>query len=177
MDIAASELQNMLSINRRPMAEANIFHENIGLSGAATDNPEEGEKECGLLIENMVRDSERALALIERSVESTQERFLEDLRPRLSGIGINLDERMVLSLTENGELLMEGAFSGVDDMEKIADVSRDFSDRFRCLAAMAAIMNKLELACEALRRVSGEDAPAPIYKACLKGRLSHFYMS
>lgn len=118
---------------------------------------------------------------IESAMENLQDIFVAALHEHLQHCGISADTRFVLSLSECGQLIAEGSPALTDALQKALDDKPALSTLFQQIRARAVILQGIEdiqSGLNACREPAGQDANKlfAVYKICLKGPLSHFYL-
>lgn len=119
--------------------------------------------------------------IIEKKMEFLQENFVQILHDQLEKGRISLDMRLVLTLSPQGYLIIEGEGDFADAVQEILSLNPVLSILFAQIRARAVMLQGLEHLQSglgvSLAPQGGEEEPIlPQYKMCLKGTLSHFYL-
>ena len=114
---------------------------------------------------------------LERALDLLQEAFLLELHEQLERAGFVLKERLEISLAENGELQLKSGMIDNDELRQAVAASFLLPSLFHRLHRLTLTLRGVEYI-----RAAGESAGGPVaddvplYKICLKGPLSHFYL-
>lgn len=118
---------------------------------------------------------------IEGAMENLQDLFVTALHEHLQHCGISADTRFVLSLSEYGQLVVEGSPTLTSTLQKALDDKPSLSTLFQQIRARAVILQGIEdiqsglNVCNDLSDQETSNLFA-VYKICIKGPLSHFYL-
>lgn len=118
---------------------------------------------------------------IENTMENLQNVFVEALHEQLQLCDIAHDTRFVLCLSEEGQLTVEGKGAATLPLQHAIDAKPSLSVLFAQIRARAVLLQGIEDIQSGLNACldrGGHDAQAScaVYKICIKGPLSHFYL-
>ena len=123
----------------------------------------------------------RVLERLEDEIERLQEEFIDVLFSEVEARGIKLDSRLHITISEEGELVVEGDEADTEKLQQLLAERATLTGSFRQLARLSLLAHGLDLACRAERALEdaddGDFTPALAhYHAYIKGALSHFYI-
>lgn len=118
---------------------------------------------------------------IENTMENLQDIFVTALHEHLQLCNIATDVRFVLSLSEHGQLLVEGGAALPETLQKALDDKPALSTLFHQIRARALILQGIEdiqSGLNACLKPTSQNTHnlLAVYKICIKGPLSHFYL-
>lgn len=118
---------------------------------------------------------------IENTMENLQNVFVEALHEQLELCDMAHDTRFVLSLSDEGQLLVEGNGATTLPLQHAIDAKPSLSVLFAQIRARAVLLQGIEDIQSGLNVCldhSKQDTQTScaVYKICIKGPLSHFYL-
>lgn len=118
---------------------------------------------------------------LERTMENLQDLLVQSVQDTLASCEISPNERLVLRLSAQGDLMLEGEGPVVKMVQNSLDASPLLTSLFRQIQARAMILQALDDIKAGLEVCFDQHAGdlysrAPVYKMCIKGTLSHFYL-
>ncbi len=136
--------------------------------------PVNQEEQALQVVEHCLRTfGPEAMQELESHVEQLQEEFLAHLNTLLLEKNINLNEKLVLNLSNENVLVLQ-CQEQEEALLAILGENDVLHERLQELRAMALLAHGLQYA------ISARDAKAAAnlaeYNVCVKGKLSHFYL-
>ncbi|MCR4666244.1 MAG: hypothetical protein K5657_03000 [Desulfovibrio sp.] len=117
---------------------------------------------------------------LEKQLDTLQEAFIALLSKEMKRVGVHLENRLHLSLSEEGDVVVEGEDNDTDKVQEILSHSSELQSRFRELAHLTLLSQGIDMVCQAKAALEGNARCfSPIfshYHAYIKGSLSHFYL-
>ena len=126
-------------------------------------------------------EGRQILDSLEAQIENLQEKFISLLTTEIQKGGIRLENRLHISLSEKGDMIVEGEDEETDTIREIFSQSHLLKKRFKELAHITMLSHGVDVLCQAQEALdeAGEEAAGPVfshYHAYIKGPLSHFYI-
>ncbi len=134
---------------------------------------------------HMLRDFESSgrglVEALELRLEAMQEAFMMQLQSCMKDQLLELDDRLLLYLSHNGDLVVESKDQDAEKMCRIIAEHPALQKYFHTMAKVALLAHGLSVASHAqcaLKTKTEDEAGAVFsrYRMCLKGSLSHFYV-
>ena len=170
--------QNYLADMVNMQTDAASEKASAGSAGDGADaRPFEGRAFQAL--QSLEQDGPELLLALEERLDAMQETFMRQLLGQMAENNTELEERIHLQLSPDGELVVEG---NDRDSEKVCDIiAREPALRrnFKKLAKTAMLSHGVEVARQACASLDDTSADNPLfghYHMYLKGALSHFYV-
>lgn len=175
---AINDIKNMLNVRMYGDELAQESRSQAARSVLAADMPMENLKP----LQDFIREHGIHLSgSIESTMENLQDIFVAALHEHLQEAGISADIRFVLNLSENGQLFVEGNTAMAEALQKMLDDTPSLSILFQQIRARAVILQGIEDIQSGLDvcfepSSQGANSLFAVYKICIKGPLSHFYL-
>lgn len=133
-------------------------------------------------LRTLTHGGEELSRALETRLDDLQESFMAQLHSQLAAGRLNLEDRLHLSLSPEGRLVVEGSENDADKLCELISRKPALQQRFQELSRLAMLSHGVEVvrqAHNALTDVNIDAADNPLfsrYHICLKGSLSHFYV-
>lgn len=119
--------------------------------------------------------------VLEKTMENLQDIFVVGVQDTLASCGVSADERIVMRLSPEGQLCVEGEGAVAQVVQSSLDANPLLNSIFCQIQARAMILQALDdvkVGLDVCLDLGGQEllSQAVVYKMCLKGTLSHFYM-
>ncbi len=169
-------MKNISNAINTMLHTADLSSEHVDISQERNATPlHAGEEEQAYkVIDHCISTfGEEALHELQQHIEFLQEDFLAHLYARLTEKNLQLDEKLILSLTAENTLFLQCQEHEEALLAALGE-DTDLLKRLQDLRAIAFISQGLLY----IRNAKEEkpDASLAEYKVCLKGKLSHFYL-
>uniref|UniRef100_B8DJM1 Uncharacterized protein n=1 Tax=Nitratidesulfovibrio vulgaris (strain DSM 19637 / Miyazaki F) TaxID=883 RepID=B8DJM1_NITV9 len=140
-------------------------------------------------LEDISERGGNVLETLEQNVSDLQEGFLDTLSDRLDAAGVSLDEKLTLSMDDEGALSVLGDHPDKARIEQALSDAPELSSAFGELASQSELIRDIR----SLRRVvttrvgaaaydavgaattDTAETASSVYRVSLKGAMSHFY--
>ena len=121
-----------------------------------------------------------AFTEIKNFLFAQKEKFIRLLTHAMQKAGVKLENRLHLSLSPQGDLIVEGDDNDTDKMREILSRSDLLQKKFRELAYISFLSYGIDMVCQA-KEAMDEDSDEQgclfsHFHAYIKGTLSHFYI-
>lgn len=119
--------------------------------------------------------------VLEKTMENLQDILVVGVRDTLAACGVSADERIVIRLSPEGQLCVEGEGGVAQSVQNSLDANPLLNSIFCQIQARAMILQALDnvkVGLDVCLELGGQEllSQTVVYKMCIKGTLSHFYM-
>ena len=132
------------------------------------------------MLDGLAMEGRQILETLESRIENLQEKFIRLLSHAMQKAGIKLENRLHLSLSPQGDLIVEGDDDDTDKMREILSRSDLLQKKFRELAYISFLSYGIDMVCQAKEAMDDEAGEQAClfshFHAYIKGTLSHFYI-
>ncbi len=168
----------MLTVRKEEQVSAEVPHSPVAVLKDTQSTKPSDVQQLMWFLQNM---GSTVLDSLYAQLESMQEHFIGELCREVEARGIKLQQRLHLTLSENGELLIEGEEQESEAVQAILAEQPRLQRSFQEMARIALLAHGLGMACQAedaIEKGNLGDNPALFshFHAYLKGALSHFYV-
>jgi hypothetical protein len=167
-----------------------MLHVQSGAAGAnqaPRENTPTGQPLFGLdeaaarALRCLTQDGENLVLALEARLDSLQEAFVGMLNSQLMEKQLRPEDRLHLSLSSDGTLVVEGNDNDTNLLCEIIARKPTLQKSFREMAQVAMLSHGVELVTQIQSDIADQDCDEvnPLlgrYHMCLKGSLSHFYV-
>lgn len=141
-------------------------------------------------LEDISERGGNVLETLEQNVADLQEGFLDTLSDRLASAGVSLDEKLTLSMGDEGALTVQGDHPDKARIEQALADAPELSSAFGEVASQSEIIRDIRNlrrvvtarvgaaaydAVDAATSENGSGSTTTAYRVSLKGAMSHFY--
>ncbi|HEU6438492.1 MAG TPA: hypothetical protein VE028_13665 [Nitratidesulfovibrio sp.] len=141
-------------------------------------------------LEDISERGGNVLETLEQNVADLQEGFLDTLSDQLASAGVSLDEKLTLSMGDEGTLTVQGDHPDKARIEQALADAPELSSAFGEVASQSEIIRDIRNlrrvvtarvgaaaydAVDAATSESGPNGTTTAYRVSLKGAMSHFY--
>ncbi|MCR5813482.1 MAG: hypothetical protein K6G15_03170 [Desulfovibrio sp.] len=131
-------------------------------------------------LDGLAMEGRQILETLESRIENLQERFIRLLTTEMQRAGIQLENRLHLSLSDQGDLIVEGEDNDTDKVQEILSHSDLLQKKFRELAYISFLSYGIDMVCQAREAMEDQESEQSSifshFHAYIKGTLSHFYI-
>lgn len=129
-------------------------------------------------LEKLNQDSLRLSKALDEYLDSLQETFVNSLLKQLADNNVNLQNRLHLHLSAEGQMVVEGDENDADKVCHIISQKPAMQRRFKNLSYLAMLSHGVDVARQACQAIhDDDDMTNPLfghYHMYIKGALSHF---
>ena len=131
-------------------------------------------------LDGLAMEGRQILETLEDRIEKLQGKFIHLLSGEMQRAGITLENRLHLSLSDQGDLIVEGEDDDTDKVRELLSQSELLQKKFRELAYISFLSYGIDMVCKAREVMDDEDSEQgnifSHFHAYIKGTLSHFYI-